>query len=152
MLDPLCLFPVGGGIVKGGGRGASTWTALHPKVLERLPASKQLQLPITFTWRGAVDRAMLNRLTDSVLRGGSFTGAADGIREACTRRYMRLQQEHMQFLLYKKQQSTGQSPTQQPPGQSPALNTQSPKGLSRAGNSSKHLKINTSFQPSRQLP
>ena len=95
---------------------------------------------------------MLDRLTDSVLRGGSFTGAADGIREACTRRDMRLRQEHMQFLLYKQQQSAreGESPTQEPAGQSPALHTQSPPGVSREGNSFKHLKIDTSFQPSRQ--
>lgn len=89
-------------MLKGGGRGASTWTALHPCVLEDLPAFIQLQLPITFTRWGAVDRAMLDRLTDSFLRGGSFTGATDGISEACTRRDMRLRQEHMQFLLYKQ--------------------------------------------------
>ena len=151
-LDPPCLFPVGAGMVKGGGRGASTWTALHPTVLEKLPAFIQLQLPITFTRRGAVDRAMLDRLIDSILRGGSFTEAADGIREACMRRDMRLRENQMQFLLYKEQLSAaeGKSPTQELAGQSPALHTQSPPGVSRAGNSSKHLENDTSFQPSRQ--
>ena len=95
---------------------------------------------------------MLDRLTDSILRGGSFTEAADGIREACMRRDMRLRENQMQFLLYKEQQSAaeGKSPTQELAGQSPALHTQSPRGSSRAGNSSKHLENDTSFQPSWQ--
>ena len=84
---------------------------------------------------------MLDRLTDSVLRGGSFTAAADGIKEACKRREMRMQQEYLQFQLYNQRQSLGQVTT---------LLAQSQHGSPRAGNSSKHLEISTSFQPSRQ--
>lgn len=84
---------------------------------------------------------MLDRLTDSVLRGGSFTAAADAIREACMRREMRLQQEYLQFQLHKNQQGARQIP---------ALLAESQPGASRAGNTSKHLELSTSFQPSRQ--
>ncbi len=121
-----------------GGMGAVTWTALHKTVLAKLPMYMQLQLPITFTRRAAIDRAMLDRLTDSILRGSSFTGGADSIREDCKRRELRLQQEYLHFQLFKQG------------GQTPALLPQSEPGVSRAGNSSKHLDISTSFQPSRQ--
>ena len=125
-----------------GKAGASTWTALHPTVLERLPDYIKLQLPITFTRRGAIDRSMLDTLTHTVMHGGSFTAAAQGIADACKRREQRNQQLYMQYQLA-QQQPGRQAPL-------PALLQQTQAGDSQAANSSKHLQVSTSFQPSRQ--
>lgn len=127
---------------KDGIAGATTWTALHPQVLQKLPGYIQLQLPIVITRRGAVDRAMLDRLTDSVMRGGSFTGAAEAIRDACERKQRRNQHLHLEYQLAQQLQS---------PGQITKLLQQSQLGgNSRAANSAKHLELSTDFQPSRQ--
>ena len=88
---------------RNGKAGASTWTALHPTVLERLPDYIKLQLPITFTRRGAIDRSMLDTLTHTVMHGGSFTAAAQGIADACKRREQRHQQLYMQYQLAQQQ-------------------------------------------------
>ena len=122
--------------------GVSTWTALHPTVLERLPDYIKLQLPITFTSHGAIDRSMLDMLTHTVMHGGTFTAASQGIADACKRREQRHQQLYMQYQL--AQQQSGRQAL------SPALLQQTQAGDSQATNSSKHLPVSTSFQPSRQ--
>ena len=115
---------------------------MHPTVLDRLPEHIKQQLPVTFTRRGAIDRSMLDTLTHTVLHGGSFTAAAAGIADACKRREQRHQQLYMHFQL--SQQQPGQQ------GLIPVLLQQDQPGNSQAANSSKHLQVSTSFQPSRQ--
>ena len=128
--------------MRNGKAGASTRTALHPIVLDRLPDYIKLQLPITFSRHGAIDRSVLDTLTHSILHGGSFTVAAAGIADACKRREQRHQQLYMQYQL--AQQKSGRQALL------PALLQQTQAGDSQAANSSKHLQVSTSFQPSRQ--
>ena len=111
-------------------------------MLEGLPDYIKQQLPVTFTRRGAIDRSMLDTLTHTVMHGGSFTAAAEGIADACKRREQRYQQLYMHFQLSQRQ--GGQQAL------IPALLQQSQSGSSQAANSSKHLQVSTSFQPSRQ--
>ena len=127
---------------RNGKAGGSTWTALHPTILERLPDYSKLQLPITFSRRGAIDRSMLDTLKHTVMHGDSFTAAAQGIADACKSREQRHQHMYMQYQL-----------AQQQPGRQallPALLQQTQAGDSQAANSSKHLQVSCSFQPSRQ--
>lgn len=116
-------------------------------MVQRLPAFIQLQLPVTFTRRGAVDRDVIDRLTDSILNGGSFTAAAEGIREAFKRRDLRFRQQQLQHDLFRRKQSAGQLPAllRQPEPSAP-----SEPDVSRAGNASKHMDVSIHFQPSRQ--
>ena len=123
---------------------SSTWTSLHEQVLERLPDFIKLQLPITFTRRGAIDKATLDALTHAIMHGGSFTAEAEGIADACKRREQRHQQIYLQQQLYLQHQHPGQQRL------IPALLQHSQAGNSQAANSSRHLQISTSFQPSRQ--
>ena len=62
---------------------------------------------------GTVERAMLDRLTNSVLRNSGFTTAFNAMRDACLRMKMRLQQECLQFQLHKIQEAAGQIPSDQ---------------------------------------
>ena len=128
--------------MRNGRAGAPTLTALHPTVLERLSDYNKLKLPITFTRRGAIDRSMLDTMKHTVMHGGSFTAASQGIADACKRREQRHQQLYMQYQL--AQQQSGRQALL------PALLQQEQTKDSQAANSFKHLQVSTSFQPSRQ--
>ena len=81
-------------------------------------------------------------MTHTLMHGGSFTAASQGIADACKRRERRHQQLYIEYQL-----------AQQHPGRQallPALLQQTQAEDSQATNSSKHLQVSTKFQPNRQ--